>query len=70
MNNSLTQRRFQIKFPKFNIEKEMNLTTALKSFGVEEVFTDQADLSGIAPKIQVSEVLHKAVIEVSVSSPF
>lgn len=50
--------------PKFKIEYGIkNLNQELKNLGIKEVFTDDADLSGIAENIFLSNVLHKAVIE-------
>lgn len=55
-----------LKFPKFKLEygiKELN--DSLKALGMEEAFSSSADFSGILPGIYISEVLHKAVIEVN-----
>ncbi|MBN2851565.1 MAG: serpin family protein [Clostridia bacterium] len=54
-----------LMLPKFKIEYGIkNINQELKNLGISEVFTDNADLSGIADNIFLSNVLHKAVIEV------
>ncbi|VDM52692.1 unnamed protein product [Angiostrongylus costaricensis] len=56
----------QVTIPKMKIETDFDLKQALMNMGVTEVFSDNADLSGIAsdPPLKVSEAAHKAIIEV------
>lgn len=53
------------EIPKFSVEKELTLKETLQSLGVTKIFTDQADLSGIAEDIKISDGTHKALIEVN-----
>ncbi len=55
-----------VKIPKFKMEygvKKLNDT--LKSLGMAEAFEYEADFGGIREDLYISEVLHKAVIEVN-----
>lgn len=55
-----------LQIPRFTLEygiKELN--EALKSLGMAQAFDARADFSGIRSGIYISEVLHKAVIEVN-----
>ncbi|CAJ0588934.1 unnamed protein product [Cylicocyclus nassatus] len=55
----------KISLPKMEIETKFELKKALISMGVTEMFTDNADLSGITKvPLKVSDVAHKALIEV------
>ncbi|EYC45621.1 hypothetical protein Y032_0421g1165 [Ancylostoma ceylanicum] len=58
-----------ISFPKINIETDFKLKEALIAMGVTEMFSDSADLTGIAkfPPLTVSKAAHKAIIEVDES---
>ncbi|EFO99731.1 hypothetical protein CRE_19018 [Caenorhabditis remanei] len=53
------------EIPKFTIEKELALKSTLQSLGITDIFTDQADLSGIAEGIKISDGTHKSLIEVN-----
>ncbi|HEY6437505.1 MAG TPA: serpin family protein, partial [Ignavibacteriaceae bacterium] len=57
----------QVTIPKFKIETSYSLKDQLSQLGMKEVFTPSADLSGIDGRkdLEVSEVIHKAVIEVN-----
>ncbi|XP_011187959.1 serine protease inhibitor 42Dd [Zeugodacus cucurbitae] len=57
-----------VKLPKFKVEFEVELTETLKKLGISKIFTDEADFSNMleSPEpLQVSQILHKAVIEVN-----
>lgn len=55
-----------IRFPKFKFESDLELISALKSIGLQRVFSNQAELSGIAQdSLRVDQVKHQAVIEVN-----
>ncbi|XP_049754420.1 plasma serine protease inhibitor [Elephas maximus indicus] len=64
-------RRSQLRLylPKFSIAGSYQLEKVLPKLGIHEVFTSQADLSGITnhTNIQVSEMVHKAMVEVDES---
>ncbi|KHJ80334.1 serine proteinase inhibitor [Oesophagostomum dentatum] len=55
-----------ISLPKMKIETDFKLKEALMAMGVTEMFSDNADLSGITkfPPLKVSDAAHKAIIEV------
>ncbi|XP_056402785.1 uncharacterized protein LOC130295746 [Hyla sarda] len=55
-----------LSIPKFKISAELDLVKELQSIGITEVFSENADLSGItgAHNLKVTKALHKAVIEV------
>lgn len=54
------------RIPKFKLEYGIkDLTKSLKTLGMEEAFTKEADFSSIGNNLFISGVLHKAVIEVN-----
>ncbi|VDM68299.1 unnamed protein product [Strongylus vulgaris] len=57
---------FQMSIPKMKIETDFKLKEALIALGVSEMFSDNADLSGISSmnQLKVSDAAHKAIIEV------
>ncbi|KAM9239409.1 LOW QUALITY PROTEIN: alpha-1-antitrypsin-like [Leptosomus discolor] len=61
---SLEKRKIYLDLPKFSISGFKSL---FKKMGVTEVFSDQADLSGVAEKtlLKVSKAIHKAMVDVS-----
>ncbi|XP_002754293.4 plasma serine protease inhibitor [Callithrix jacchus] len=65
----LRKRQFELYLPKFSIEGSYQLDKVLPKLGISDVFTSHADLSGISnhSNIQVSEMVHKAVVEVDES---
>ena len=56
-----------VTIPKFKIETSYSLNKPLMALGMKQVFSPEADLSRIDGKkdLYVSEVLHKAIIEVN-----
>ncbi|CAH2020518.1 unnamed protein product [Acanthoscelides obtectus] len=58
----------KVSLPKFKIETDvMDLTQPLKDAGLEQIFTDEADFSGMLDnpeRLAVSQVVQKAFIEV------
>jgi len=55
-----------LQIPRFELEYGIKqLNDSLAALGMEEAFSSRADFSGIRPGIYISEVLHKAVIEVN-----
>ncbi|CAN8012213.1 unnamed protein product, partial [Ixodes pacificus] len=79
LRQSLTGQRFRnlvsdmhsiraaVYLPKFRLENKYSLTDPLKSVGINEIFSDSADFSGISTQgnLRVSAVEHKAVVEVN-----
>jgi serpin B len=70
IEKSITQLKeveVHVTIPKFKIETSYSLKEQLSQLGMKEVFTSSADLSGIDGRkdLEVSEVIHKAVIEVN-----
>ncbi|MCL6088449.1 MAG: serpin family protein [Actinobacteria bacterium] len=55
-----------LKFPKFKVEYgTKSLIEPFKKLGMINSFTGKADFSGIAPQMFISQIDHKAVIEVN-----
>ncbi|KAH7973216.1 leukocyte elastase inhibitor isoform X4 [Rhipicephalus sanguineus] len=66
--NSLTlERDVQLCLPKFKLEQTINLKQMLTAMGIEDFFTEAADLTGICEKdnASASEVYHKTFVEVN-----
>ncbi|NXV10392.1 A1AT protein, partial [Cettia cetti] len=63
---SLKQRYIYLGLPKFSISGSYDVKSLFKKMGVTEVFSDQADLSGVAKNLHlmVSEAIHKATVDV------
>ncbi|KAK7817441.1 hypothetical protein U0070_024915 [Myodes glareolus] len=57
----------ELSLPKFSISTDYSLQDILPQLGIREVFSTQADLSGItrAKDLRVSQVVHKAVLDVA-----
>uniref|UniRef100_A0A8C4VLD9 Serpin domain-containing protein n=1 Tax=Gopherus evgoodei TaxID=1825980 RepID=A0A8C4VLD9_9SAUR len=55
-----------LHIPKFSVSDTYDIKEVFQKMGVTDVFTDQADLSGITEKSQlrVSKVIHKAVLNI------
>uniref|UniRef100_A0A8C0WV52 Serpin domain-containing protein n=1 Tax=Castor canadensis TaxID=51338 RepID=A0A8C0WV52_CASCN len=64
---SFSRRIDELYLPKFSISSDYDLEYILPQLGIKEVFTRQADLSGLMQdgKLMVSQVVHKAVIDVT-----
>ncbi|XP_036062381.1 serine protease inhibitor A3N-like [Onychomys torridus] len=66
--DSLKPRKIdKLYMPKFSISNDYSLEKILPELGIREVFSKQADLSGItgAKDLRVSRVVHKAVLDVA-----
>lgn len=57
----------KLSLPKFSISTDYSLEGILPQMGIREVFSTQADLSGItgSKDLRVSQVVHKAVLDVA-----
>ncbi|KAK6059629.1 serine proteinase inhibitor [Cooperia oncophora] len=64
--SDLEEAFMSVTIPKMKIETDFNLKSSLIPIGVSEMFSDEADLSGIIkePSVKVSDVTHRATIEV------
>uniref|UniRef100_A0A8C0J2Y7 Serpin domain-containing protein n=1 Tax=Chelonoidis abingdonii TaxID=106734 RepID=A0A8C0J2Y7_CHEAB len=65
-SNALHLSSANLYIPKFSISATYDLKNHLTKMGITDVFTKQADLSGITgePELQVSRVVHKAVLNI------
>ncbi|KFQ47275.1 Alpha-1-antichymotrypsin, partial [Nestor notabilis] len=65
-DNKLMTRRLDLHLPKISISGSYDLKNLFKEMGITEVFSSNADLSGISGShnLQVSEAVHKALLEV------
>ncbi|XP_021035065.1 serine protease inhibitor A3N [Mus caroli] len=57
----------ELHLPKFSISADYSLEDVLSKLGIRELFSTQADLSGITggKDLRVSQVVHKAVLDVA-----
>lgn len=66
--NELRERKIKIYLPKFKLEYSKDLNEILSELGMPSAFGKFADLSGInggTPKLFVSKITHKTVVEVN-----
>ncbi|NWV37555.1 IPSP inhibitor, partial [Grantiella picta] len=65
-DSKLVTRRLNLHLPKFSISGSYNVKTLFEEMGITEVFSGNADLSGISGNhnLQVSQAIHKALLEV------
>ncbi|NWV78472.1 A1AT protein, partial [Dasyornis broadbenti] len=63
---SLEKREIYLDLPKFSVSSSYDIKSLFKKMGVTEVFSDQADLSGVAEDLllKVSKAIHKATVDV------
>ncbi|NXI30419.1 A1AT protein, partial [Sterrhoptilus dennistouni] len=64
--SSLKEREIYLYLPKFSVSSSYDLESLFKKMGVTEVFSNQADLSGVAKNLPltVSKAIHKATVDV------
>ena len=57
----------RLTLPKFKMEEQFDLRSALRDMGIGDLFTSSADLTGMsnAEGLYVSKVVHKAYIDVN-----
>ncbi|NXG80102.1 AACT protein, partial [Baryphthengus martii] len=65
-NSKLETRRLDLQLPKISISASYDVKNLFKEMGITEVFSSNADLSGISGSrhLQVSQAIHKALLEV------
>ncbi|GMR59681.1 hypothetical protein PMAYCL1PPCAC_29876, partial [Pristionchus mayeri] len=64
--DNLQMGKINLELPKFKIESTTDGKDVLQKMGVNAIFSDTANLSGISDRdLYVSKIVHKAVIEVS-----
>ncbi|NWH60251.1 A1AT2 antiproteinase, partial [Geococcyx californianus] len=65
-DNRLTNRRLNLQLPKISISGSYDVKNLLKEMGITEVFSNNADLSGLtgSRNLQVSQAVHTALLEV------
>uniref|UniRef100_K7FUQ7 Alpha-1-antitrypsin-like n=2 Tax=Pelodiscus sinensis TaxID=13735 RepID=K7FUQ7_PELSI len=63
---AVQERTIYLHIPKFSISGTYDVKEIFQKMGVTDVFTDQADLSGITgiSNLKVSKVIHKALVNV------
>ncbi|NWH77680.1 HEP2 protein, partial [Piaya cayana] len=63
---SMTNRTREVVLPKFKLEKSYNLIEFLKSMGIEELFNEKGDYSGISDeKVSIDRFNHQGTITVN-----
>jgi serpin B len=64
--SNLKNQHVDVFFPKFTTTQDIDLKEILKSLGMVDAFTENADFSGIEPKkeLYITDALHKAFIDV------
>ncbi|GBN03812.1 Serpin B8 [Araneus ventricosus] len=67
IQSRLHRREVDVSLPKFKLEFEKELSEEMQAIGAKRIFSSGADFSGITSSgsVPVSEVIHKAVIEVN-----
>ncbi|NWV37544.1 ALMS protein, partial [Grantiella picta] len=63
---SLEKRKIYLHLPKFSVSGSYDVKSLFQKMGVTEVFSDQADLSGVSEDLllKVSKAIHKATVDV------
>ncbi|XP_077096261.1 protein Z-dependent protease inhibitor [Siphateles boraxobius] len=63
---NMRRMRLEVHLPKFKMEQSYNMHEVLPHLGIASVFLDSANLTGLSKEghLKISQVLHKAVIEV------
>ncbi|XP_048029369.1 protein Z-dependent protease inhibitor-like [Megalobrama amblycephala] len=63
---NMRRTRLEVHLPKFKMEQSYNMHEILPHLGIDSVFLDSANLTGLSKEghLKISQVLHKAVIEV------
>jgi len=68
LSRNMFRQEVDVSIPKFKIEFKLSLVDTLKKMGMSEMFSDNADFSDLLDStepLKVSDVVHKAFIEVN-----
>ncbi|XP_035222889.1 serpin B6-like [Stegodyphus dumicola] len=67
IKREMCKRKVKVAFPKFQLNYTKSMKESFQSLGLERVFKDCADLSGMSDskQLKVSEIIHKAVVVVN-----
>ncbi|XP_038599444.1 neuroserpin [Tachyglossus aculeatus] len=65
--NSVKKQKVEVYLPRFTVEQKINLKELLKSLGITEIFSRNADLSALSDgkDVFLSKAIHKSFIEVN-----
>ena len=65
LDNAVETEIYTLALPKFKLDLKIDgLKEKLQSMGMKTMFTENADLSGLADNIMISDICHRAVVEV------
>ena len=64
-NAGLENNEVHVYLPRFEVTSFASLAEVLRQMGMKTAFSPQADFSGIAPKLAISEAFHKAYVKVN-----
>jgi serine protease inhibitor len=64
-NAGLEENEVSVYLPRFELTSFAGLAGTLRQMGMKTAFSPQADFSGIAPKLAISEAFHKAYVKVN-----
>ncbi|XP_044249265.1 serine protease inhibitor 42Dd isoform X2 [Drosophila takahashii] len=68
ISSQLSRQKVQVQLPKFKFEFDVPLQPALEELGIKKLFAPEANLSSLlqtSEPLRISEVKHKAIIEVN-----
>lgn len=63
---SVSENKVDVFIPKFKVNKEYQMNEHLQKLGIQDVFSNSADLSGMSrsPNLKISKVVQKVFVEV------
>jgi len=64
-NAGLSKNEVNVYLPRFEVTSFAGLAETLRQMGMKTAFTPQADFSGMAPGVAISEAFHKAYVKVN-----
>lgn len=61
----MKKREVNVRLPRFTIDASPQLRGIMWTLGIKDIFSEtEADLSGIAPRLFISDMVHRALIQV------